>query len=280
MKPLTGIFILGTLCLSAQEKIGVFSNEPIDPCGGQNSFLTVNKHPVPHAYDREADIAWNKRVWREIDFREKINHPLYFPLEPQACRISLTQLICKHILKGDITAFQDEEFYSPLTLGQVRSKLVETEEIPEIEYDTAGYEHSVMRLASDSTSIFSRIRKVRIMEDWYLNTGRSDVEVRIVSMAFYEYVEEKEAYKELFWVYFPQVKPFLAQYRVFNPKNTDDYSSFDDVFTRRQFSSTVVKESNVYDRYVFEYAKGVDALLESDRIKNDIFRMEHDLWHY
>jgi gliding motility associated protien GldN len=280
MRQLTGIFILGSLCLSAQENIGVFNNEPIDPCGGQNSFLTVNKHPVPQAYSREADIAWNKRVWREIDLREKINHPLYFPVEPQPCRTSLVQLVCKHVLQGDITAFADENFYNPLSVNMARYKLVQAEEIIQPVYDEFGNERLDTIMAFDSTSIFTRITKIRVMEDWYLNTGRSDVEVRIISMAFYEYVEDKEAYKELFWVYFPQVKPFLAKYRVFNPKNTDDHSSFDDVFARRQFSSTIVKESNVYDRYVFEYAHGIDALMESDRIKNDIFRMEHDLWHY
>jgi gliding motility associated protien GldN len=119
-----------------------------------------------------------------------------------------------------------------------------------------------------------------LIEDWYVNSGRSGVEVRIVGMAFYEYVEDKDAYKELFWVYFPAVKPLLAKYRVLNPKNTLDYSSFDDLFARRQFNSVIIKETNVYDRYVFEYAKGIDALMESDRIKNDIFRMEHDLWDY
>jgi len=135
-------------------------------------------------------------------------------------------------------------------------------------------------MAYDSVSLFSKVIKVRMLEDWYVNSGRSDMEVRITAMAFYEYVEDKEAFKELFWVYFPSVKPFLAKYRCFNPKNTIDRSSFDDVFTRREFGSYIVKESNVYDRYVFEYSKGIDALLESDRIKNDLFKYEHDLWHY
>jgi gliding motility associated protien GldN len=280
MKHLIFIFISTGFGLSAQENAGVFNHESVDPCGGQNSALIINKPPVPQAYTREADVAWEKRVWREIDFREKINHPLFFPVEPQPCRVSLFQLICRHVLSGEITAFSDENFYNPLSVNMARYKLVKSEEIIQPVYDEFGNERQDTIMAFDSTSIFTRVIKVRIMEDWFLNSGRSDLEVKIVSMAFYEYVEDKEAYKELFWVYFPAVKPFLAKYRVFNPKNVDDYSSFDDLFTRRQFSSTIVKESNVYDRYVFEYAKGIDALMESDRIKNDIFRMEHDLWHY
>jgi gliding motility associated protien GldN len=280
MKRLTCIFILGSLFAKAQEHIGVLNNELADPCGGPNNALIINKHPVPEAYNREADMVWNNRIWREVDFKEKINHPLYFPVEPQPCRVSLFQLVCKHVLRGEIIAFSDENFYNPISVNVARNKLVQSEMIIQPVYDEYGNERLDTITAFDSVSIFSRVTKIRMMEDWYLNSGRSCMEVKIVSMAFYEYVEDKEAYKELFWVYFPAVKPFLAKYRVFNPKNTDDYSSFDNLFARRQFSSTIVKESNVYDRYVFEYAKGIDALMESDRIKNDIFKMEHDLWHY
>ena len=46
------------------------------------------------------------------------------------------------------------------------------------------------------------------------------------------------------------------------------------------FNSYIYKESNVYDRKISDYAKGMDALLESERIKNDIFLYEHDLWEY
>lgn len=281
MQKLIVIFLFPVLVMNAQENIsGVFSNEQPNPCGSENNLLMINKHPVPQAYNREADVMWEKRVWREIDLKEKINHTLYFPVDYQPCRISLFQLVTKHILTGDIIAFADENFYSPMSLSEMRKKLVDKVETMEIRYKPDGTQEEVPITAYDSSSIFTSVIKVRMVEDWYINSGRSGLEVRPVGMAFYEYVEEKEAYKELFWVYFPAVKPFLAKYRSFNPKNIMDKSSFDDVFTRREFSSRIVKESNVYDRYVFDYTKGIDALLESDRIKNDMFKYEHDLWHY
>ncbi|MBP7810231.1 MAG: gliding motility protein GldN [Bacteroidia bacterium] len=280
MRKISYIFIFSVLVFKTQAQFGDGSQEEANPCGAIDNTLQINKKPMFGAYTREADVAWEKRVWREMDLREKINHPLYYPIDNQPCRISLIQLISKHILKGDIIAFADESFYNPLSLTAVRNKLVETIETTEIIYEPDGTEKEVPIVASDSTSIFTKVIKVRCVEDWYLNKERSALEVRITGIAFYEYVEEKEAYKELFWVYFPAAKKYLAKYRVFNPKNISDYSTFDDVFQRREFGSYIVKESNVYDRYVFDYAKGVDALLESDRIKNDIFRWEHDLWHY
>lgn len=272
------IFLIFSLSVNAQFKDG--SPEEANPCGAMDNTLILNKRPVFGAYTREADVSWEKRVWRELDLREKINLPLYYPVDHQPCRISLFQLVTKHILSGDIIAFGDESFYSPLPLNVVRSKLVEKIETNEIIYEPDGTEKEVPIVAYDSTSLLTKVIKIRFYEDWFLNRERSDVEVRITGIAFYEYVEEKEAYKELFWIYFPAAKKYLAKYRVFNPKNISDYSTFDDVFTRREFGSYIVKETNVYDRYITDYCRGVDALLESDRIKNDIFKFEHDLWHY
>ena len=46
------------------------------------------------------------------------------------------------------------------------------------------------------------------------------------------------------------------------------------------FSSTIIKEANVFDRNINQYMIGLDALLEANRIKDEIFNLEHDLWEY
>jgi hypothetical protein len=56
--------------------------------------------------------------------------------------------------------------------------------------------------------------------------------------------------------------------------------SWEDVFEMRMFSSYVIKETNEYDRMIENYAAGVDAIMESERIKNEIFEFEHQLWEF
>ncbi len=57
--------------------------------------------------------------------------------------------------------------------------------------------------------------------------------------------------------------------------------SFDDLFMQRRFSSIIIGESNVFgNRLLTDYKLGQDVLLEAERIKNDLFIMEHDLWEY
>jgi len=67
---------------------------------------------------------------------------------------------------------------------------------------------------------------------------------------------------------------------VFNWKNGGARLTYDDVFWKRLFDSYVYKDENVYDREISQYAMGMDALLESNRIKTEIFEKEESMWEY
>ena len=70
-------------------------------------------------------------------------------------------------------------------------------------------------------------------------------------------------YELLFWLYYPEWREILATYDAFNPINDAQRRSYEDLFEKRFFSSYIIKESNVYDRPISAYAKGLDALAES-----------------
>ena len=57
--------------------------------------------------------------------------------------------------------------------------------------------------------------------------------------------------------------------------------TFDDIFIKRFFGSYIYRESNVYNnRQIENYTAGMEAMLESERIKNEIFTLEHDMWEF
>jgi hypothetical protein len=87
-------------------------------------------------------------------------------------------------------------------------------------------------------------------------------------------------YKELFWLYYPQLRPYLQNYYTYNDKNDAQWMSFDDLFWKTKYTQVIYKESNVYDRKIESYRKGVDALIESERIKEEIRTFEHDVWNF
>lgn len=271
------VFVFLALGLSAQQ--GVF--QPGDYRDGiYDKENAVNRRFIPYTHLREADVTWEKRVWREIDMREKINQPLYYPIEIVNGRVSLFQVLAKYILNGQLYAFSDQEFLVPIEITAIKDKLKKCDSSSQSSYDEAGNEVITKVFGCDSTAIYGQIRTYQLKEDWFFDRQKSVLEVRIIGMGVFTYDEDKEALKEQFWVYFPSCRPFFAKHEVFNPKNDSERRTFEDVFWKRQFSSKIVKETNVFDRNIQEYSKGIDALLESDRIKNDIFRWEHDLWHF
>lgn len=281
LKSLTLAIILLTRVAEAQDTFNppTYSTVP-NPCGIYEKENIGNRRQIQYTSLRESDVAWEKRIWRDIDMREKQNQPLYYPLEYNACRSSLFQTITRQILNGNITAFKDEEFLIPYDLSEFKKRIVKIDTVESTVYDPQGNEFTQRVPVYDSTSIYERILKFRLKEDWFFDRQKSSLEVRIVGIAAFEYNEERDYFREVYWVYFPSCRPYFARNDVYNFKNDAERRSLDDIFWKRQFSSLIVKESNVQDRYIDQYQKGIDALVEADKIKMGIFTWEHDLWNY
>lgn len=286
MGTIKNVLLLSVLlfsCISAKSQQSVF--QPGDYRDGiYDKENSINRRYIPYTHLREADVSWEKRVWRKIDMREKQNQQLYYPKEQVVSRISLMQLITKYVLSGQIIAFKDEEFLEPLELSNIRSMIVLQEDSADVEeFDSNGNSVMVKKPGIvDSTWIFENFTSLELKEDWFFDKQKSVLEVRILSMGFNVLKPKKEDLGEypIFYTYFPACRPFFAKHEVYNWKNDAERRTFEDIFWKRQFSSRAIKETNVYDRSIENYSKGIDALLESDRIKNDIFKWEHDLWHF
>lgn len=275
------VFLFSVISFKAQP--GVF--QPGDYRDGiYDKENSVNRRYIPYTHLREGDVTWQKRVWRKLDMREKQNQQLYYPKELVVSRISLMQLMLKYILAGQIMAFKDEEFLQPLELSNIRSMIVLQEDSADVEeFDKDGNSYSIKKPgAVDSTWIYENFTSLDLKEDWFFDKQKSVLEVRILALGFNALIPKKEdlGEKTFFYAYFPACRPFFAKHEVYNWKNDAERRTFEDIFWKRQFSSIAIKETNVYDRSIENYSKGIDALLESDRIKNDIFRWEHDLWNF
>ncbi|PBQ30714.1 hypothetical protein CNR22_02640 [Sphingobacteriaceae bacterium] len=244
----------------------------------------VNRRFIPYTHLREGDVTWEKRIWRIIDIREKVNQPLYFPVDPVVSRISIMQLMTKYILSGQIIAFTDEEFLIPWERAQIREKMViKGDSVEQEQFDDQGNSFTIKVPGSvDSTWLYQNFCEIELKEDWFFDKQKSTLEVRIIGLGFSASLKGKEdlGCVNQFYVYFPACRPFFAKHEVFNTRNDSERRTFEDIFWKRQFSSAIKKESNVYDRTIDQYSKGLDALLESDKIKQDIFQKEHDLWHF
>lgn len=280
------IIILGVAALIAvfgnsSAKAQILDSPPVDGLfEGGSGF--INTKPVPYAPLRKTDVMWQKRIWREIDFREKINQYFYYPIEPHNDWRSFMQILMDGLKEGSITAYDisaTDEFLVPLVYQEVIARQVDTFHRvfqrpypPYEEYDTVIYTEF------DPT----KVKRLRVKEDWYFDKQRSQMLVRIIGVCPVMMKERdgEEITEPLFWVYFPESRPILSEALIYNRHNDAMRLTYDDAFWKRMFNSYIYKESNVYDRRISEYATGLDALYESERIKNELFQFEHDLWEF
>jgi len=232
---------------------------------------------IPYDHIREADVFWSKRIWRVVDTREKMNLCFKYPKQ------YLVNILRDHAIEGSITVYDaiDDQFTKPMTPEEVAKIGVgEADTIRVIDPVTLEEKVEVTKPEFDP----QKVTKFRIKEDWIFDEETSTMVVRIIGIApIMEEYNSDGSYrgdKPLFWAYYPELRPVLAKYQVFNTQNDAATTSWEDIFEMRFFSSYIYKESNVHDRRVQDYATGVDALIESDNIKNKIFVFEHDLWSY
>jgi gliding motility associated protien GldN len=247
----------------------------------------LTKRVIPYPYLREADVMYFRRVWQEMDLKQKINHPYYYPVDPIEDRSNLFDVIRDGLLiEGSLVAYStgpigdEDEFTIPLSPDSIRKILNPIERIDEWDEfgEKIGFKEIITPIESD------KITRYRLKEDWIWDRQRSERYVRIIGIApmieDYDRDGESMGYAPLFWLYYPECRYVFANADVFNLFNDAQRRTYEDLFQKRYFSSYIVKHSNVYDRSIGEFARGMDALAESERIKEELFNLEHDLWHY
>jgi gliding motility associated protien GldN len=227
---------------------------------------------------READVVWSKRIWRVIDVREKMNLPFVYPVR------SFFSILVQNAANGDIKIFKDDDFKKFVTGEELDKMLHSVDTVVVLDPET--YVETVQIRKSDIN--FNDIKSFRIKELWYFDKQTSTLKCRILGLApikdnYDDYGNLKYSLP-LFWVYFPETRKVLARERVFNDQNDAAPATWADVFDQRFFSSYIIKESNVQDRRLTDIFTGendgVKLLLESEKIKNQILNLEHDLWTY
>ncbi len=280
MNKLFVAFLTISLMLTMGLKAQIIDEAPKDALVDAETL--INQEPIPLPSIRAADIMWSKRIWREIDFRQKFNQKFYFPIETQANWKSFIIVVLDALKEGQLTAYDisnTDELLVPITYSEITGRQTDTlRQImrrpypPYDEYDTTIYTEF------DPT----KVMRLRVKEDWYFDKQRSQMMVRIQAICPVMIKERngQEVTEPLFWLSYPESRDVFAQSLVFNRENSAMRLTFDEVFWKRLFDSYIYKEANVFDRRISQYATGVDALLESERIKREMFEFEENLWSY
>ncbi len=249
---------------------------------------------VPYSEVRQEDIAYRKRIWREIDLRDRGNSVLASP------KVNLVGILFQALDNGelDMYASNDEDFEGePLAMTKAAAGNHSA-------VDTAflGVNPETNEINRANNEFFAAsYMMIRIKEDWILDIRRGIFEPRIVGIAPIRMdiktqvdnngnpvadpvtgaVRADTLKSVVGWFYFDDLREILVKHKVANNGNDNSGINFDDVFVRRLFYSNITKTSNASDLRIEDVlANSKERLIESDRVKKALADFEQGLWEY
>ncbi len=263
------------------------------------SFGDIYTKQMPHnqkvnyTYLNESDVIWSKRLYRIIDLMEKMNLNLYYPSlkydaaitrftsEMSDGRMYFSGILLNEILSGNVSVTDGDAMSVPTTYNDIAAKMNrDTLTIAVVGADGMEHDSTVTNMENPAD-----IKQLMLLEEWFFDKKHSKLDVRIIGICpiymGYDPITARLVKRRLFWIRYEDVRQALAQSEAFNSFNDAQRISFEDLMLQRRFNGYIVAESNVYDdRSINQYKMGPSQIFEAERIKNEIFNFEQDLWEY
>lgn len=172
-----------------------------DPATQQNDENAVNKgwkpslakdgviDGVPHVNRalemssiRENDAAWKRRVWRQIDVRQKQNQPFIYEGDEYSGGGAFVEILIDAVKRGKISAYSniDDRFTTPLNMESFERTIGGTKDTVYVENPETG--EQIMKIVDHEFDINS-VTKYRIKEDWVFDRNAGRMVIRIVGIA-------------------------------------------------------------------------------------------------
>ncbi len=263
-------------------------------------LISDNDKPLAYGYVHDRDVLMGKTIWEFIDIDERINFPLYYPIDTAFVgkeRRALFDVLVKNIKNGKITeVYGDDYFNTKKTFKDMASSFtyIDTTDTGKDEINNYYDEYKSGKKVLDPQYInkkeldASYISGYKIKGYWYFDKRQGELKYRLIALCPVT-PEARDAGNDnadvidLFWVYFPAVRDILHESKAFNDKNSAMPITFDHLLNSRRFNGEIYKEENVYgDREIQQYMKdnSQNQLLESERVKEKIRSFESDMWNY
>ncbi len=305
--------MLGVITAQAQHKVISFFDE-MGTARIQTEEFSKAHDTIVMVDHRLDDVIWARYIYRIIDMRYKQNYQLYFPTKSDdADYRNLFKVITDAVVDGlpiyekNMETIKPDFKQEPIPRASIPMMFMADDPLEDYSDDPTHYnitESDAMLVHYDSIAdelsfhfypfekIVKNQLKYLVQEVTFFDKHTSRLHTKIMAIAPLQ--SDKIMTRDsanvmgslresiMFWVPFDQLRPYLAMQYAIPNRNEVKRVTFDEFFQKRLFTSYIVGEGNMYNRWIPDYAHSdVEATRkEQERIATELLNFEQDLWEY
>lgn len=260
--------------------------QAVDMDGAEPAHNPNSLHPIPYA-----DILMKKRVWSQINLKEKRNRPIF------SHKKELTKFIIEGVEAGLLTPYNDEAFESPMSKAEFfeKLKLPETDDASEGEQDLGFADDSWgddtqakegQKQEEADYFLPNEVSILEIMEDLIFDKVRS---VQVYDTQSIKLIIPAEKFetglrREVGIFKYKDLAAYLDEQNVLwlNLENVASSIKATEAFELRLFSSGIVKLENPEDKTIADIYGDTPkaAALAAKELQERLLEEEYFLWEH
>ena len=306
--------MLGIVTAQAQHQVISFFDE-MGTARIQTEEFSEAHDTIVKIDHRIDDVIWSRYVYRIIDMRFKQNYQLYFPTKVDDPDYrNLFKVIVDAVVDGMPIYPRNPETIKPdfkttpaFTKAQIPSDAFmvvdktedhsDDEDFWNISRSTAmlvNYDSITDELRSQPYSFENVVRnqlKYMIQEVVFFDKHTSRLHTKIMAIAPLHpvLISTQDSTKVMaslresimFWIPFDALRPYMAMQYAIPNRNEVKRVTYDEFFQKRLFTSYIVGEGNMYNRWIPDYSGSKEEIRkEQNRIATELLNFEQDLWEY
>lgn len=239
-----------------------------------------NFYDVKEPHD--ADLAWMRVIYRQIDLSKDENAPLYFPEDVVDGKENLFRLILRLVVDGKVPAYEYLDGREIFT-DKYQINVPEMLDRFGIYYQSSGSGRNGAITIEEADVPTTQVLNYYVIEKWEFDKRSNEIKTRVEAICpvlnrYGDFGGENRY--PMFWVKFDALRPYLAQQYVFL---TDDNNlplySLDDYFNLGFYKGDIYKTQNLRNLSLVQMHPDPDDLKQAqDSIEARLRSFDKGLW--
>ena len=232
----------------------------------------------------DADLAYMRQIYREIDLNKDANQPLYYPEDVIDGQQNLFRIILGMVLDGRIPAYEyldGREIFTDqykVNVGEMLDRFgIYATEAP------GSTEKNRRYVIEEADVPTGQVMTYYILEKWEFDRRSNQMKTRVEAICPVLTRSSDfggDVRYPMFWVKFDQLRPFLAQQYVFLSDNNNlPQYSLDDYFVLGMYDGDIYKTRNLRNLSMNQlYGDEDDRKRAQDSIDRSLREFGKNLW--